>query len=119
MKLFRSNKEWRKYITSSIGEVLIGILKILWSLAGGLVSYAVYVFSSIRAYAKREFKAALITAFIILLAFVCGIFTFVNERSMRMRAEFQRDSIYLTLDSVKQMTYTLESNTDSYFEIIE
>ena len=41
---------------------------------------------------------------------------FVNERSMRVSAEYQRDSLSLKLDSARQNAYILESMNFNHFD---
>ena len=108
MKLFKNFKEWKDYVLSAIENVLVGLLRIVWSLLKGLASLLVYVFSSISSFCKREPIAMLVMSVILACIILCWIFTFVNERSMRVNAESQRDSISLKLDSARQNSLVTE-----------
>ena len=119
MRLFKSFKEWRKYFLSSIAGIFIGLLKILWSMIGGIASYAIYIYKSFLAYAQREFKAAFITGVIIVILGILCMFVFVKERSQRVRAEYERDSLYLKLESMEQSTPIENPYIQSYSDITE
>lgn len=109
MKLFYSFMEWKKYTLSAIRNVLVGLLRIVWAILNGIVSLVAGVFRSIGAFSRREPRAMLV----IIILFACILFAwmmnFVNECSMRVSAEYQRDSLSLKLDSARQSAYILES----------
>ena len=108
MKLFKSFKDWREYTLSSLYAVIKNLFKLFWSCLGGAISCIVNSYTAVRAYSKREPKATLITAFLLLAAFLCCIFIFVNERAMRVKAEYQRDSISIKFDSMTQNSVYLD-----------
>ena len=108
MKLFKNFKEWKDYTLSAVKDILIGLLRIVWSLIKGLISLIAFLFSSISSFCKREPIAMLVMSVILACILLCLIFTFVNERSMRVNAESQRDSISLKLDSARQNSLVTE-----------
>ena len=108
MKLFNSFKDWKKYILSAIRSVFVGLLRIVWSIIIGAVSLVAGIIRSIRAFARREPKAMVVIALLFLFIGICWMMNFVNERAMRVSAEYQRDSLSLKLDSAKQNAYIRE-----------
>jgi hypothetical protein len=104
MRLFYSFKDWRKYILSAIRSVFVGLLRIVWSIVNGVVSLVVGIFRSVDSFSRREPNAMLV----IVALFTCLLFwwitNFLNERAMRVSAEYQRDSLSLKLDSARQNT---------------
>lgn len=118
MKIFKSFKEWGKFLFTSIWCVLLGILKTLWAIIGGIISYCLYVYDSIASYARREFKAAFITGVILVVVGFLFLYVFVNERSHRVMAEYERDSLYLKLENMGQIHQTSEQ-LQSELDIIE
>lgn len=102
MKLFYSFGEWKKYFVSAIRGVFVGLLRILWSIVMGVASFLAYIFRTISSFAKREPWAMLIIVVMLTVIVFSWVMNFVNERSMRVKAEMQRDSISLKLDSAKQ-----------------
>lgn len=102
MKLFYSFGEWKKYFVSAIRGVFVGLLRILWSIVMGVASFLAYIFRTISSFAKREPRAMLIIVIMLTVIGFSWVMNFVNERSMRVKAEMQRDSISLKLDSAKQ-----------------
>ena len=114
MKLFKNFKEWKDYTLSAVKDIFTGLLRIVWSLLKGLASLLVYVFSSISSFCKREPIAMLVMAIILACTILCWVFTFVNERSMRVNAESQRDSISLKLDSARQNSLVTEYSNEKW-----
>ncbi len=108
MKLFNSFKDWKKYILSAIRSVFVGLLRIVWSIVIGVVSLVAGIFRSIGAFSRREPKAMLVIIILFTCVFFGWIMNFVNERAMRVSAEYQRDSLSLKLDSAKQNAYVQE-----------
>lgn len=102
MKLFYSFWEWKKYIVSAIRSVFVGLLRILWSIVMGLVSLIAYGSRSISSFSRREPRAMLAIVVMLIVIGFSWMMNFVNERSMRVKAEMQLDSISLKLDSAKQ-----------------
>ncbi len=109
MKLFYSFGEWKKYIVSAIRSVFVGLLRILWSIVMGLVSLIAYVSRSISSFSRREPRAMLVIVVMLIVIGFSWMMNFVNERSMRVKAEMQRDSISLKLDSAKQNSMVRET----------
>lgn len=109
MKLFYSFGEWKKYIVSAIRSVFVGLLRILWSIVMGLVSLIAYVSRSISSFSRREPRAMLVIVVMLIVIGFSWMMNFVNERSMRVSAEYQRDSLSLKLDSARQNAYIRES----------
>ena len=108
MKLFYSFGEWKKYFVSAIRGVFVGLLRILWSIVMGLVSLIAYVSRSISSFSRREPRAMLVIVVMLIVIGFSWMMNFVNEQSMRVKAEMQRDSISLKLDSAKQNAYVQE-----------
>ena len=102
MKLFYSFGEWKKYIVSAIRSVFVGLLRILWSIVMGVISIFAAIWKSVKAFCRREFAASLIIAAIFGVIGILWLGTFVKERTARVNAEYQRDSLSLKLDSAKQ-----------------
>lgn len=105
MKLFYSFGEWKKYIISAIRNVFVGLLRILWSIIIGVVSVIAYILRAVSSFSKREPRAMLVIVIMLTVIGFLWMMNFVNERSMRVKAELQRDSISLKLDSAKQNAY--------------
>lgn len=108
MILFYSFKDWKRYILSVVRKLFVNLLRIVWGIINGVVSLVACIFRSVCAFTDREPKAMCV----ICVLFGCVLFgwmlNFVNERSIRARAEMQRDSIALKLDSAKQNAYKRE-----------
>lgn len=102
MKLFNSFKDWKKYILSAIRNLFVGLLRILLSIVIGIASIIAYIFRTISSFARREPRAMLVIVVMLTLIGFLWMMNFVNERSMRVKAEMQRDSLSLKLDSAKQ-----------------
>lgn len=109
MKLFYSFGEWKKYFVSAIRGVFVGLLRILWSIVMGVASFLAYIFRSISSFARREPRAMLVIVIMLTIIGILWMMNFVNERSMRVKAEMQRDSISLKLDSAKQNSMVRET----------
>ena len=102
MKLFYSIREWWEYLISAIRGMCVGFLKILCSIVMGIASIFSYIGRSVNAFARREPKAMLVIVLLLLTIGAGWLLNFVNERSMRVTAERERDSLSLKLDSAKQ-----------------
>ena len=100
MKIYTS-EEWLDYVCSAAHSMLTGIVRLLWSVIIGIISLLVYVYRVVAAFCKREKLAALIIAFIFAVLIFGWITTFMSERAARVDAEYQRDSLSLTIDSLR------------------
>lgn len=100
MKVFESFAAWREYFLAAARTLLRGLCTVLWSLALGIVSIMVYAYRSVVAFCRRERTAAIIIAIIGILVCAGWLGTFVRERSERVAAEYQRDSLSYIVDSV-------------------
>lgn len=91
MKVIYSWEDWKIFAEIAIRSFLVGIVRPFWLIVVGLISLCHYIGCVIGAFAKREFVA------------VAWLATFVNERSKRVEAEMQRDSIAYILQKKMQL----------------
>ena len=82
--------------------------RIITCIIFGVVSVFVYVGKQIESFCKREFAAALIIGTITVAIIAGWMGTFITERSARVTAEYQRDSLAMKLDSAKQYSRGLD-----------
>lgn len=108
MILFNSFKDWKKYILSAVRKLFVSLLRIVWAIVNGVVSLVYGASRSIGAFTRREPKAMCVITFLLSFMFFCWLANFAKERSMRVAAEMQRDSIALKLDSAKQNAHIRE-----------
>lgn len=102
MKIFYSFSEWWRFFLSAIRGIAIGVFKVFYSIVAGIVSVFAYIVRSIASFQRREPKALLVVVILLSAVCFCWAMNFANERSMRVNAEMQRDSLSLKLDSAKQ-----------------
>lgn len=102
MKFVYSLKEWKAFVSSAFRNVIVGLFRLVWSIVIAMTSVVHYVVKSVKDFVGREFRASLIVFSIIFLMLIGWLTTFVSERSKCVRAEMQRDSLSLKLDSARQ-----------------
>lgn len=113
MKLFKTFKSWKTYLLSSLSSVFVGVLRILWSIVGCIISFIANVIRSAIAFCRREFGAAIVIVFIIVAIVFAWLYTFANERAARVYAEHERDSLSLKLDVVQQDSFVIHNHWES------
>lgn len=119
MVLFKTFKSWKNFILSAIKSVFVGLLRILWSIILGVISIFAAIWKSVKAFCRREFAASLIIAAIFGVIGILWLGTFVKERTARVNAEYQRDSLSLKLDSAKQNAFIGEPRGINHWDIDE
>lgn len=102
MRLFYSFKNWKEYSLVSVRKVIEGLLRIIYAIIVGAVSFLAYIIRTVNSFARREPKAMLVIVVLLICIAFGWSMNFVSERSKRIAAEMQRDSISLKLDSAKQ-----------------
>lgn len=107
MILFKTFKSWKEYFFNALKNLLLGVARIIWSVIAGAISVLAAIGRSINAFCRREFKAALIIGATSFFLIMLWMGTFVSERSARVTAEYQRDSLSMKLDSAKQFNHAL------------
>lgn len=91
--LFDDVRQWRVCLWSGVCKAAWGLWRIVSCLLFGLLSVFWWIGKQMSAFCKREFVASLIIA-VVLLSVVFGwLTTFINERTMRVAAEHERDSV--------------------------
>lgn len=103
MKVIYSWEDWKIFAEIAIRSFFVGIVRPLWLIVVGLISLCHYIGCVIGAFAKREFVAAMIIMTVLVVVAVAWLATFVNERSKRVEAEMQRDSIAYILQKKMQL----------------
>lgn len=91
--LFDSFRSWRSFMAEASRKTLSGIFGILSGTACGIASLIAYAARQVNAFCRRETVAAAIIGVIIIALSAMLVATFVTERSARVLAERQRDSI--------------------------
>lgn len=91
--LFDDFRQWRVCLWSGVCKAAWGLLRILTCIIFGIVSIIAYCFKQIGAFCKREFVASLIIGVLFVLLSAGWLVTFMSERTHRVAAEMQRDSI--------------------------
>lgn len=91
--LFDNFRQWRVCLWSGVCKAAWGLLRILTCIIFGIVSIIAYCFKQICAFCKREFVASLIIVVLFVLLSAGWLATFMSERTHRVAAEMQRDSI--------------------------
>ncbi len=75
-----------------------GLWRIVSGVIFGIASVFVFIGKKIEAFCRREFAASLIIGSVAVIMIAAFTLTFVKERSMRISAEMQRDSLSYVLD---------------------
>ena len=100
--LFDSFAGWYGYLWRSCKALVASLLKILYSIVGGLASVIVCIYKIVAAFCRREFVASLIIGVIILFLSFGWMTSYMNGKVATRTAEYQRDSIGYKLDKMMQ-----------------
>ena len=100
--LFDSFAGWYGYLWKACKTFVKGLLKIVYSLFGGVASVFVWLYGLIAAFCKREFVASVIIGAVIVALSLGWVSTYMNGRVAVKTAEYQRDSIGHRLDKMMQ-----------------
>lgn len=102
MKVIYSWEDWKIFAEIAVRSVFVGIVRPIWLVVTGIVSFLYYLYTLVRDFIKREFVASFVIGIIFVLLCIGWIATFVSERKYRVDAEMQRDKLRYELDSTKQ-----------------
>lgn len=91
--IFDSFKEWRICLSDALKATVCGMAKVVSTIVLGIVSIIVYAARQVNAFCRRETTAALIIGALLITLSAALVATFVTERTARVSAEYQRDSI--------------------------
>ena len=100
--LFDSFAGWYGYLWKACKTFVKGLLKIVYSLFGGMASVFVWLFRLVSAFCRREPLAAgifFVVAFVLSFGWVSS---YISGKVETRTAEYQRDSISLKLDKYLQ-----------------
>ena len=109
--LFNTWHQWKVCMWLGICKMSCGFMRILTCIVLGIISVFWWIVRQIEAFCKRETVAAVIIGLVFILLCVFWVFTFVNERSARVKAEHQRDSISYNLS---KFTQAYDDSMESY-----
>ena len=108
--LFDDWHQWKVCMWAGICKASWGLWRIISCLLFGLLSVFWWLCKQICAFRKREFVASFVIVVVILFLVFGWITTFVKERSMRVTAEHERDSVAYVLQQ-KMEIYELHKET--------
>lgn len=100
--LFGSFSGWFVYLWKACKTFVKGLLKIVYSLFGGMASVFVWLFRLVSAFCRREPLAAgifFVVAFVLSFGWISS---YMNGKVATRTALYQRDSISLKLDQYLQ-----------------
>ena len=100
--LFENWHQWRVCFLSGCSKFCWGLWRIITCILFGVVSVFVYMCKQVNAFCRREKVASFIVGTIIVFGVLGWISSFAKERSARINAEHERDSLSLKLDSARQ-----------------
>ena len=95
--LFDDVRQWRICLWSGVCKAAWGVYRILTCILFGIASVFVWIGKQIGAFCKREFVAAFVVGLMWLMGLMGWVFTFVHERTLRVSAEHERDSVAYVL----------------------
>ena len=103
MKVIYSWEDWKIFAEIAVRSIFVGIVRPIWLIVTGIISFLYYLYTLVINFTKREFVASLVIGTILTLLCFGWLATFVSERKHRVDAEMQRDKLRYELDSTKQL----------------